>query len=85
MYLILENYAIDYVVDNPNDNFFFYLIRITISYIIKLYKIRTQKFKTFQKNQNSRSYITNEQFLTNFNYNKEFKELVILSKYVLVL
>ena len=71
---------IDYVVDNPNDNFFFYLIRITIGYIIKLYKIRTQKFKSFQRNLKDKKFITNEQFLIKYNYNKEFKELVILSK-----
>jgi hypothetical protein len=45
MQYIVETSDLSYVVNNLNDNFFIYLIRTAINYMIKLYKIRVNDLK----------------------------------------
>ena len=81
MQYILETSDIDYVVKNENDNFYIYMIRTTITYLIKLFKIRTQHVKNNPYTKKSKN-LKNLNFLKYYDSIKEFKELIILSKYI---
>jgi len=79
MQYILETSDIDYVVKNENDNFYIYIIRTTITYLIKLFKIRTQHVKNNPNAKKSKN-LKNLNFWKYYDSIKEFKELIILSK-----
>lgn len=80
MQFILETSDIEYIVKNENDNFFIYIIRTTITYLIKLFKIRTQHLKNNPNFCKKSKYLKNLHFLKYYDSIKEFKELIILSK-----
>lgn len=79
MQYILETSDIEYIVKNENDNFYIYIIRTTIIYLIKLFKIRTQHLKNNPNTKKSK-FMMNLHFIKYYSSIKEFKELIILSK-----
>jgi len=84
MQYIVETSDLPYIVNNRNDNFYIYLIRTAINYIINLFKQRTQKLKKNEKFKRTK-FLKNTKFLNYFKEYKDFRELVILSKYLDVL
>jgi hypothetical protein len=83
MQYILESSDIPQVVQNENDNFFIYMIRIATNYIIKLYSLRVGRLKL--NDFSSVKMVKNTKFHEYFHKSKEFKEMVILTKYLDIL
>jgi hypothetical protein len=80
MQYILETSDLPQIVENVNDNFFIYMIKITINYIIKLYKSRVEILKADDFNKSE--FLGNTKFLDYFQQSKNFKEMIILTKYL---
>lgn len=81
MEYILKSSSLSYIVTNLNDNFFIYTIKKTILFIISQFKKRIENLKNILKG----ILVKSTGFLDLYIEHNEFKELIILSKYLDIL